>query len=358
MAEEFEEKTERATPRKRQKAREKGDTARSRDLTSLVPLWTFFMYFSFGGFMFTALISYLRSALKRSFEVQISEFSLVSLLKSDSAEIGLMMAPFFGMILLFIAVVHFFQTGFLFTASPLVPNFSKLNPISGIKKFFSINALFETLKGLLKIVILGFILYHILKKEIFNFPLLIDMDIASIIFFSHEQIRKFLLIAAIVLTIFAIADYAYQRWQFEKNIRMSKQDIKDEYKQVEGDPKVKARIRSLQRDFARKRMMQEVPKADVVITNPTHYAIALKYDSLNMGAPVVVAKGANIIAGRIKEIAQSSGIPVFEDKPLARALFKLNVGQEIPEIFYKAVATILANVYKLKKKNLSAESAA
>jgi flagellar biosynthetic protein FlhB len=174
------------------------------------------------------------------------------------------------------------------------------------------------------------------------------MDVMSIAGFSYVQVKKLLLISAIVLTVFAAADYGYQRWQFARNLRMTKQEVKEEYK----DPRVKARIKSLQREMARKRMMQEVPKADVVITNPTHYAVALKYDAGKMAAPAVVAKGYNLIAERIKEIARQSGVPVFEDKPLAQALFKLKVGQEIPEAFYKALASILANVYKMKGKGM------
>jgi flagellar biosynthetic protein FlhB len=252
--------------------------------------------------------------------------------------------------LFIIIIVHFIQTGFLISPAPLSPDINRINPIQGIKKFFTLNTLFETLKGILKIVVLALILYLLIKKELVNIPLLVDMDIQSIVGFSYSHIRRLLLVSAVVLTVFAIADFAYQRWQYERNLRMTKHEIKEEYKEVEGDPRVKARIKSLQKEMARKRMMQEVPKADVVITNPTHFAVALKYDSAKMVAPTVVAKGANIIAEKIKEIAVKNSVPVFEDKPLAKILFKLNIGQEIPEILYKAVATILANVYKLKKK--------
>ncbi|BCB96458.1 flagellar biosynthesis protein FlhB [Dissulfurispira thermophila] len=350
MPEEFEERTEQATPRRRQKAREKGEIPRSRELTGIIPLWVVFLYLSFGGFMFTSLLTYLRTSLKRGFEISLNEVSFMDIFKTDIMNAALIMAPFLGTMLFVIVIVHFLQTGFLLSPAPLSPDINRINPLEGIKKFFNLNTVFETVKGVLKVIVLGLIIYFLIKKELMNLPLLVDMDVQSIMFFSFNQIRRLLLIAAIVLTIFAVADFAYQRWQFERNLRMTKQEIKEEYKEVEGDPRVKARIRSLQREMARKRMMQEVPKADVVITNPTHFAVALKYDSSKMGAPTVVAKGANIIAEKIKEIAVKNNVPVFEDKPLARTLFKLNIGQEIPETLYRAVATILANVYKLKKQ--------
>jgi flagellar biosynthetic protein FlhB len=350
MPEDFEERTEQATGRRRQKAREQGNVPRSRELTALMPLWVIFIYLSFGGYIFATMLSYMRSALKRGFEFHITDGSVVELFKNDIAQIGFILGPILGMILLAVAAVHFVQTGFLFTAAPLSPDLKKLNPIEGIKKYFTLNTLFETLKGLFKVIVLGVILYQLIKKQIINLPLLVDMDVRAIMGFSFDQVKTLLLISAVVLTVFAVADFAYQRWQYERNLRMTKQEIKEEHKEMEGDPRVKARIRSLQREMARKRMMQEVPKADVVITNPTHFAVALKYDSAKMGAPRVIAKGANLVAEKIKDIAGQSGVPVFEDKPLARALFKIDIGMEIPEAMYKAVATILANVYKLKNK--------
>lgn len=317
-----------------------------------MPLWVVFMFISFGGFMYTTLLSYMRASLKRGFEVPLTDASFIDIFRADSLQIGAIMLPLFGAMLLLITVVHFLQTGFLLTAQPLTPDLSKINPLQGIKKLFSLNSVVEALKGFLKIVVLGWILYLMLKKEIVTLPNLVDMDVMSIADFSYVQLKKLLLIAAVVLTVFAAADYGYQRWQFERNLRMTKQEVKEEYKETEGDPRVKARIKSLQREAARKRMMQEVPKADVVITNPTHYAVALKYDAAKMGAPAVVAKGANLVAEKIKEVAKASGVPVFEDKPLARSLFKLKLGEEIPEAFYKALATILANVYKMKKSGV------
>ena len=355
MPEEFDEKTEQATPRKKQQAREKGNVPRSKDLTGIIPLWMVYMYLSFGGVMFTSMLVYMRSALKRGFEVSLNEAVFVEIFKADSMNAAVMMAPLFGFMIVVIVAVHFLQTGFLVSAASLSPDFSKINPLEGIKKYFSFNTLFETFKGIFKLIVLGMILYLMLKKEAINLPLLVDMDIQAIMGFSYGQIKKLLLISALVLSVFAIADFAFQKWQFERNLRMTKQEVKEEHKMMEGDPRVKARIRSLQREMARKRMMQEVPKADVVITNPTHFAVALKYDSSKMGAPTIIAKGANLVAEKIKEIAKENRVPMFEDKPLARTLFKLNIGQEIPDALYKAVATVLASVYKLKKKGASSQ---
>jgi flagellar biosynthetic protein FlhB len=350
MAEEFQEKTEEATGRRREKAREKGNIPQSRDIVSIMPLWVIFLYLSFGGFMFTTLVAYLRTALKRGFEVSLTDSSFIALFRGDSIKALIMMAPLFVSLLLAVMTVHFLQTGFLITTQPLTPDLSRLSPLKGMKKFFSLKFIFDALKGILKVIVLGMILYLLLKKEMTKIPFLADMDISGIEQFAFVQVKKLLLTAVVVLSIFAIIDYAYQRWQHSRDLRMTKQEIKEEYKEMEGDPRVKARIKSLQREMARKRMMQEVPKADVVITNPTHFAIALKYDSATMGAPTIIAKGANMIAEKIKEIAKTHGVPVFEDKPLTRSLYKFEVNQEIPEVFYKALAAIFANVYKLKGK--------
>jgi flagellar biosynthetic protein FlhB len=353
MPEQFEEKTEQATPRRREKAREKGDVPKSRELTSLLPVWTILLYLLFSGAFFSSLLTYFGSSLRRGVTMTLTETTLMDVFKADTMQMGMMMLPLFMLILAGVLIVHFLQTGFLLSTVPLTPDLSKINPLQGIKRMFSVNTLYETVKGLFKVAVLSAILYLMLKKEVFNIPLLIDMDIKSIMAFCFGQIKKIVMISALVLTVFAAVDYAFQRWQYSRNLKMTKQEIKEEYKEVEGSPMIKARLKSIQREMARKRMMQEVPRADVVITNPTHYAVALKYDVGKMGAPRVVAKGANLIAAKIKEIARQSGVPVFEDKPLARTLFSsLDVNQEIPEAFYKAVAAILAQVYRMKGKGI------
>ncbi|TAN44317.1 MAG: flagellar biosynthesis protein FlhB [Nitrospirae bacterium] len=356
MGAEDEGRTEAATPRRRDEARGKGNIATSRELISLVPLWVLFTFFSFTGIaFFNTMVVFFKSSLKRSFETSLNDASLMEIFKTDAVQLGQLMLPLFGWMIVLSIVIHLYSTDFYFSTAKMKfenAGLLNLNPLNFIKRMFSKTMVFDLAKGFLKMIVLSLILYFILKKEILTLPLLVDMDILSIAGICFGQINKLILISAVVLSFFGIVDFFYQRWQFEDSLKMTKMDIKDEMKSSEGDPKVKARIRSLQRQMAMKRMMQEVPKADVVITNPTHFAVALKYDTSKMVAPKVVAKGANLVAERIKEIAKKHKVPVFEDKPLARTLFKIEIGQEIPEVLYKAVATILANVYKMKGKKV------
>src|SRR5208283_1062326 len=293
MAEEFQERTEQASGRRLQKAREEGNVARSQDLVGIMPLWVVFIFLSFGGFMFATLRTYLTTALRRGFEVPLTDASFVSIFRSDSIKTLMMMLPLFASLLIASLTVGFLQTGFLLTGKPLSINLSKISPLEGMKKIFGLTNIFEGLKGMLKIIVLGIILYQLLKKDIVSLPLMPDTSVQDIIQLSFLQIKKLMLTSVVVLSIFAVIDYGYKRWKYARDMRMTRQEVRDEHKEMEGDPRVKARIRSLQREMARKRMMQEVPKADVVITNPTHFAVALKYDSATMGAPAVVAKGAN-----------------------------------------------------------------
>lgn len=353
MAEEsFEERTEQATPRKRQKAREKGEVASSREIVGIIPVWSVVIYLFFGGAVLTTFLNYVRGGLKRSFEISVNEVTILDIFKADSLQIGMLLLPLFAGSIVVILTVHMLQTGFLFSGAKLNPEFSRINPLQGLKRYFSLNMVAETLKGVLKVLVLGAVLYYVLKGQAEMLPLMVDMNLLSLQAFSFHQIYRLIMISALVITLFAVADFVYQRWQFGRNLRMTKQEMKEENKEIEGDPLVKARIRSLQREMARKRMMAEVPKADVVITNPTHFAICLKYEADGMSAPRVIAKGQNLIAQKIKEVARTSGVPLFEDKPLARALYQVQLGQEIPEMFYKAVAMILAHAYKAKGKGV------
>lgn len=348
MPEQLQERTEQATPRRREKARQKGEVPRSRELTGVVGVWMIFLYFVFSGAFFLSITNHLKYSFARIKNPDFISGTILAIIKEEILWYFSVFIPIGALVVFGILIVHFIQTGFLFTASPLVPDLSKINPLKGIQRLFSLNAVFETIKGILKILALGFIIYLILKKDVNILPLLIDMDVKAIASTVFDKIYQLILACVVMLTVFAGIDFAYQRWQYERNLRMTKQEIKEEFKETEGSPLVRARLRSLQREMARRRMMQEVPKADVVITNPLHIAVCIKYDSKKMNAPQVVAKGANILAERIKEIARASGIPIYENKALARALYKVPLGQEIPETLYKAVATILATVYKLK----------
>lgn len=348
MPEELQERTEQATPRRRERARQKGEVPRSRDLTGVVAPWLVFLYFVFSsGFIFSVM-----EHMKESFlRIKNADFASGALLIFCKEEIKWFFAQFLPLafvLIIGILLVHFIQTGFLFTGAPLVPDISRISPLKGIKRLFSLNALFETVKGVLKLVALGFVIYLVLEKNVEIIPLMVDMEVGSIAGLTVKQIFQLVLASLIMLTIFAFIDFGYQRWQYERNLRMTRQELKEEYKETEGSPLLRARIRSLQRELARRRMMQEVPKADVVITNPLHIAVCIRYDSKTMRAPHVTAKGANLLAERIKELARASGVPIYENRPLARMLYKIPIGSEIPEELYKAVATILAAVYKIK----------
>ncbi|WP_297211705.1 MULTISPECIES: flagellar biosynthesis protein FlhB [Thermodesulfovibrio] len=353
MPEELQERTEQATPRRREKARQKGEVPRSRELTSIVGTWSIFLYFVFSGTLFISLINHMKESFMRIKAPSFAGGAVLAFAKEDIKWLIFNFLPIGAVLLFTVLLVHFIQTGFLFTGAPLVPDLSKISPLKGIKRMFSLNALFETVKGILKLTALGIIIYLILEKDVRILPLLIDMDVRAITNVTFEKIYELVLACLVMLTVFAGMDFAYQRWQYERNLRMTKQEIKEEFKETEGSPMVRARLRSLQREMARKRMMQEVPKADVVITNPSHLAVCIKYEAENMNAPEVVAKGANILAERIKEVARAAGVPIYENKPLARALYRIPVGTEIPQALYKAVAEILAQVYKLRGKKIA-----
>jgi flagellar biosynthetic protein FlhB len=238
----------------------------------------------------------------------------------------------------------------MFSSESITPKFSKVDPIKGFQRLFSLRSIVELIKNIFKICIISMVAYLVIKGELANMILLMDQGISGIMTYLGRICFKIILSTAVVLVILAILDYIYQRWEYEKSLRMTKQEIKDEYKNTEGDPLIKSRIRRLQREMAKKRMMAEVPKADVIITNPTHLAIAVKYDPENMMAPKVVAKGANIIAEKIREIARENDVMIVEDKPLARVLYKIvDVNHFIPEDLYRAVAEVLAFVYEQKK---------
>lgn len=350
MAELDQEKTEQPSSRKREQARQDGSFAVSKELSSFFVVLggLTILYFS-GVWMITSAADF----MKRSFALRPAELTvrdIGGLFQDVSYRFLLIIAP-----VLFIPVIgalsYAMQNGFAFTGKGITPQFSKLNPIAGVKKLFSLNSVVELVKSLAKISVLSYVVYTVISKEWSTLPFLMDMDAITSMTYIGRVSFRIMTKTAWVLAVIAVLDYVYQRWSFEKSLKMTKEEIKEEMKELEGDPIVKARIKSIQREMARKRMMQDVPKSDVVVTNPTHIAVALKYDRENSGAPVVVAKGAGHIAEKIKEIARKHGIPVVENKPIARNLFRyVEIGAEIPVTLYKAVAEILAYVYRLKGK--------
>jgi flagellar biosynthetic protein FlhB len=238
----------------------------------------------------------------------------------------------------------------MFSSESVQPQISKIDPIKGFERLFSLRSLIELIKNIFKICIIGTVAYLVIKNELENMFTLMEQSVWRTLAYLGGVCFKIVLVTTIVLVILSILDYIYQRWEYEKSLRMTKQEIKDEFKNTEGDPIIKARIRRLQREAAQKRMMAAVPNADVIITNPTHIAIAIKYDPDNMQAPVVVAKGADYIAEKIRQIAEESDVLIVENKPLAQVLYKtVNVNDLIPETIYRAVAEVLAYVYDQKR---------
>ena len=348
----FQERTEQATPRRREKAREEGRVARSAELNSAATvLLGCTALFALGPFMATQISELVRSTMANAATIGMGNPNWVTLYGNNLLKFLLIMAPAMAAMMVIGFVASVAQVGFKVSTKALEPKFEKLDVIKGLTRLFAGRTLFAAARDTLKLAIITIVAYKVIKSEADSFIQLADMSVPQL----AATIGRLTLVIAIkigvAVLIIAILDYAYQRWDFERSIRMSHQEVKEEFKDTEGSPQVKARIKQIQREQARHRMMQDVPTADVVITNPTHYAVAIKYDSEQMNAPHVIAKGQNLIAQKIKEIALEHQIPVIEDKPLAQALYKLcEVGQMVPHNLYRAVAEVLAYVYRLKGK--------
>lgn len=347
-------KTEEATPRRKQEARKKGQVPRSNELNSVIVLLALFVILNFfGKWFYREFITYIGQYLSpMELNTNLSDSNLGNVMFRHSMTFLRLFLPLGLGALLIGVVINFIQVGPLFSVEPLRPKFSKLNPVSGLKRLFSAHGFVELFKSLIKLLIVVYFAYSTIRANLFMFldmvrqtPFDMAMALWRIIYQVAIKICLFLLLLAIF-------DYLYQRWEFRKSLRMTKREVKDEYKQTEGNPQIKSKIRQRQREIAMRRMMQDVPKADVVITNPTHLAIALRYDSSQMSAPVVVAKGEGFIAQKIKEIAAANDVVLVENKPLAQAIYKtVDIGETIPANLFQAVAEVLAYVYRLKQKH-------
>ncbi|GEN33606.1 flagellar biosynthesis protein FlhB [Aneurinibacillus danicus] len=346
------EKTEKATPRKRQKAREEGQVAKSQEVSAALILLAIFLFLLFmGKGMGERLYRYFQSFFTNYLLMDVSEETTEQLMLEMVYQAAIIVWPFFLIAVVIGFFANYIQFGLLFTTKPLVFKLERLDPVKGAKKLFSLQALVNLVKSILKVLFIGTAVWFILwggKDELLT---LATKSVGDMLTVVGKLTLQMGFTVAVLLLILAIFDYMYQKFQHEKQLRMSKQDIKDEYKMIEGDPQIKGKIKQKQREMAMRRMMQEVPNADVVITNPTHFAVAIKYDGTSMQAPTVIAKGQDFVALKIKEIAQNHEIVMVENKPLARMLFaQVEVNQQIPEDLFQAVAEVLAYVYKLKGK--------
>ena len=345
-----EERTEEATPHKREKVREEGRVCVSKDLNAAVGIITALLGIAMLGAVMWRTLSGLIVFMFRSLgDGRILREGWLAFVSWEAMKrYFATWLPLGGLVVLFSTCTVIAQVGFAMSGEPFGPKFDRLNPFTGMKKIISMRSIVELLKGLLKASIFAVMIYNAIKNYLPISSKTMQMPLVVGAGEFWDMLWTLAMRLALMLLVMAFADYAYQKWDFENSIKMSKKEVKDEYKQMEGDPQVKQKIRQKQREMAKNRMMADVPKADVVITNPTHIAVALVYDRSVMGAPQVIAKGADFTAKRIRDIAEANLIPVIENKPLAWALYEVELGEEIPEDLYKGVAEVLAFVYKLK----------
>ena len=343
-------KTHQATPHKKQKSRQEGNVPKSQDLCSAAILIA-------GLGALKLLEPIMADQISWAFRVIYSDLLNVDItpeIISNYFRLGVffmlkLLTPFLLVIALAGLMINFFQHGLLFTTKPLKPKLERLDPIKNMKSKFGIRGIVELAKGIFKVAIVGIVAYFSIKAEILNFAIMIDQGVSAIsatILLSGFKLGMRLAIAILIL---GLLDWKFQQWKHNKDMMMSHQDVKDEHKMMEGDPRLKARIRKNQFKMSYNRMIKNIPEADVIIANPIHIAVAIKYDPETMSAPMVVAKGKRKLAEKIKSIAYEHDIPVIEDPPLARSLYSsVEIGWEIPYELFQAVAEVLALIYRIK----------
>jgi len=346
-------KTEKATPKKQEDERKKGNISQSSDVISALSILALFytlkmvipFFYQYMSTFITKYIGYIKTvhSITTQFAMDVTKDAVIAIL--------LLAGPAMLVAMTVGVLATGMQTGFKVSKENLKMKFSRLSPIQGLKKMISLRSTTEVIKALIKISVIGYILYSAFLKIAQNFTKLMFEDILGAVTFILNSIMDIVIQLSMAFILIAAFDYLYQWWEHERNIKMSKQEIKEEYKQMEGDPQIKSQIRERQRKIANQRMMQQVPTADVIIRNPTHFAVALKYDIEKNSAPIVVAKGQDYVALKMIEIAEQHHIPMTENKPLARALYgTVKVNQEVPSEYYLILAEVMAWVYSLKKE--------
>ena len=353
FADEGADKTEEATPKKLQDARKEGQVARSQELSTAVMLLAFFVALKvFVGFIGTRFLGSFKDIYQAIDVYALDEFGPAmggAFMRDSLVDILWICLPIFAIAVVVAVVVTVAQVKWHVTAKPLQPKFSKLNPINGFKRIFSKDKIFELLKDVIKIALIFYVAYSDLAEASGAVVALYDFSLEQAIVYVGDFVIGLGIKLSAIYLIVGFADYIYQKLKFKKDLMMSKQEVKDEYKQQEGDPQVKGRIKSKMREVSQRRMMQSLPEADVVITNPTHFACAIKYDKEVAEAPVLIAKGADYLAQKIKDAAKEHNIPIVENKPLARMLYyNVDLDSEIPTELYQMTAEVLAYVYRLK----------
>lgn len=349
------EKTEPATPKKLEKAREEGQVAKSQDINTAVLLLILFAGLKvFGGFMYErirAVFQLYYSIIADYATENMTVARAMGLLKYGGGQMLLILLPLMALALLGAFVANIVQVKWKVTMKPMMPKLSKISPLSGFKRMFSKDKIFELVKAVAKVGILFYVVYSSLKDEWGLVTNIYQLEFVSAVSLIVSTVLDIAMKVSLVFAVLAFTDWAYQKHKFNTDMKMTKQEVKDEYKNTEGNPQIKGQIRRKMQDVSRRRMMQDLPEADVVITNPTHLAVALKYDRETAEAPVVIAKGADYLANRIKDVARDNHIEIVENKPLARMLYyNVDLGNQIPPELYQMVAEILAYVYGLQGK--------
>ena len=346
------EKTEKATPKKKQESRKKGQVAKSQDVnTAFILLFVFLIFWFIGSFAVEQMFSIAQFTFQEYLLMELTESNVRTMFVDFTVQAVLIVAPIMLVAMLAAVFSNYLQVGVLFAPEAIKMKLEKLDPIKGFKRIFSVRALVEFLKSMLKITLVGLVTFSVLwifMDEILKLSL---YSVGEGVRLVGNLMVMMGLAVAFLLLFLSVLDYMYQKYDHEKNIKMSKQDLKEEYKKTEGDPLIKSKIKEKQKQMAMSRMMQEVPKADVVITNPTHYAVALKYNDQDMNAPVVIARGVDFIALKIINVAKNNEVITVENRPLARALYsQAEIGDQVPEDLFRVVAEVLAYVYRIQKK--------
>jgi flagellar biosynthetic protein FlhB len=347
----FQERTEPASQRKREKAREQGQVSRSLELNSALIIIAGFLLLSVSGAAIAGRVADIaRSAFAASGSMPVTVDSLRLLALQGTASFFVILGPVVGLLMVAGIAANIGQVGPLFTLETVKPKLERLNPLKGVRRILlSRRSMVEVLKGVIKTAVVAGAATVVLKDLLAESPALMGGDAAGILAFLSRSAFGVGIKTGLAFLVLAVLDYGYQRFEYERDLRMTREEVKEENKSLEGDPLVRGRIRSVQRRIAYRRMMQDVPKADVVVTNPTHLAVALRYDADTMDAPVVVAKGADHLAAKIRAVAEEHGVPIVEDVSLARALYRAaDIGQRIPQKLFQAVAQLLAYIYALR----------
>ncbi len=345
-------KTEEPTPHRLREAREKGQVAKSKEITTAVLLLlTYFLFRYLGPFMWNNLVGMTVAIFQlipeaRHFDLPFAGYLFLIGLRA----MAFVLLPIFAITFIAALVAEALQTGFVVALDPLTPKLERVNPLEGLKRMFSMQGLVELVKSILKIVVVFYIAWYAAKDDLAFIMVLVESHPWQAIVLGGDIAYRIAIRVGLFYIAIALLDYFYKRWEYMRNLKMSRQEVKEEYKRLEGDPMVKQRMRDLQRQVAQQRMMSAVPQADVVVTNPTHWAVALKYEQAKMKAPVVLAKGERKIAEQIRAIAEAHEISIVQNETLARSIYRsTRVNQEVPADLYQAVAEVLAYVYKIRR---------